>query len=110
MPIAGAQVIVLFRAHGLGRHVILLPGRNPAPEALGAGEALIRKLEQDHRHDRLSAIIPVSGAVASTPVPASERARWARTIAYVQSRPVTRIGDAGTGRWGELVPATTDRR
>ncbi|MFN8668959.1 MAG: hypothetical protein U0164_17390 [Gemmatimonadaceae bacterium] len=99
LPVSGAKALVFFRSRPTGRHVILMSDRTASTELVGASLSLIASLERRSVTASHSAVIPISDVLPTRQHSALDEARWARQLAKVRGRPVTRIGGIGNGRW-----------
>lgn len=99
LPVAGAKALVFFRSRPTGRHVIVMSARSANEQLFGASLSLIQSLERKSENSSHSAVIPISDFVPTRSHSQDEEAHWRRQLSQVRSRPLTKIGNLGMGRW-----------
>ena len=99
LPVTGAKALVFFRSKPTGQHVIVMSARGANEQLVGASLSLIKSLERKSENASYSAVIPISDLVPTRSHSQDEEAHWKRQLAQVRSRPVTKIGNLGMGRW-----------
>ncbi len=82
-----------------GRDIVVLDPSDASAEALSAGLDLLSRLDRPRPRPGRGQMIPVTGFVRESELPAERRAALDQTLRHLRSTPIAQLGNLGQGRW-----------
>jgi hypothetical protein len=106
-PAPGARALVVRFA--TGRDLIILNREHATPQALAAAVALLKELRRRHGVVANTQVVTMQGFTPIRRGAERASARFRASIQALNSRPISRVGNVGRGRWIELVDSRIGR-